>query len=461
MISRRTWMRRLAMVAGGGLLGPQVSALAQSHEGHAHSQPPAPKASLPKTTPKTTPKTSAQAAPALRSPVPYNPVVTPDGWTLPFRMKDGVKEFHLLAEPCEREFAPGMTVRCWGYNGTTPGPTIEAVEGDRVRIFVSNRLPEGTSVHWHGILLPNGMDGVSGLLQPVIPPGETYVYEFTLRQHGTYMYHPHADEMVQMAVGMMGFFVIHPREPKEDERVDRDYCLFPHMWSIAPGTSRPNPNVMLDFNIFTLNGRVYPGTTPMLAKLGDRVRFRFGNISMTSHPMHFHGHRFWVSETDGGRIPRSARWPETTIDVPTGTTRAVEFVADNPGDWPLHCHKTHHAMNAMSHDIPNVLGADQDGVAKDISRLVSGYTAMGSTGMAEHSMHAGHHPSLPNTLPMMTGEGPFGMIDMGGMFTMLKIRENLASYDIDPGWFDHPRGTVAWKTEDTAAIPPLAMAPKR
>ena len=126
-------------------------------------------------------------------------------------MKDGVKEFHLIAEPVKREFAPGMMVNCWGYNGMTPGPTIEAVEGDRVRLLVTNRLPEHTTIHWHGIILPNGMDGVGGLTQPHIKPGETFAYEFTLRQHGTYMYHPHADETVQMAMGMMGFLVIHPK----------------------------------------------------------------------------------------------------------------------------------------------------------------------------------------------------------------------------------------------------------
>jgi FtsP/CotA-like multicopper oxidase with cupredoxin domain len=137
-------------------------------------------------------------------------VHTLNGWTLPHTLKNGVKEFHLVAEEVDHEFAPGCKARCWGYNGGTPGPTIEAVEGDRVRILVTNRLPEPTSIHWHGILLPSGMDGVSGLSQPAIGPGETFAYEFTLRQHGTHMYHPHADEMVQMAVGMMGLFVIHP-----------------------------------------------------------------------------------------------------------------------------------------------------------------------------------------------------------------------------------------------------------
>ena len=141
-------------------------------------------------------QTHAMQSAGHQSRTHYTPVITPNGSTLPYKMKNGVKEFHLIAEPVEREFAPDMQVKCWGYNGQTPGPTIEAVEGDRVRIFVTNKLPEHTSIHWHGIFLPNGMDGVGGLTQPHIKPGETYVYEFTLRQQGTFMYHPHADEMV-------------------------------------------------------------------------------------------------------------------------------------------------------------------------------------------------------------------------------------------------------------------------
>lgn len=157
---------------------------------------------------------------------PYRPVVTLNGWTLPWRMNAGVKEFHLIAEPVVREMTPGFKAHLWGYNGQSPGPTIEVVEGDRVRIFVTNRLPEYTSIHWHGQHLPNGMDGVAGLNQRAIPTGKTYVYEFVAARPGTYMYHPHADEMVQMAMGMMGFWVTHPREPREDiAEVDRDYCF--------------------------------------------------------------------------------------------------------------------------------------------------------------------------------------------------------------------------------------------
>ncbi|OPX53941.1 multicopper oxidase domain-containing protein, partial [Oceanospirillum multiglobuliferum] len=133
---------------------------------------------------------------------PYTPVATLNGWTLPWRMKNGWKEFHLIAEPVVREMAPGMKANLWGYNGQSPGPTIEAVEGDKVRIFVTNKLPEHTTIHWHGMPLQCGMDGVGGLTQPQIPPGKTFVYEFALERHGTFMYHPHADEMVQMAMGM-------------------------------------------------------------------------------------------------------------------------------------------------------------------------------------------------------------------------------------------------------------------
>jgi len=169
---------------------------------------------------------------------PYNPVVTLNGWSLPFRMKDGVKEFHLVAEPVVREISPGMTAKLWGYNGSSPGPTIEAVEGDRVRLFVTNKLPEHTTVHWHGLILPNGMDGVGGLTQPQIKPGQTFVYEFDLRNSGTFMYHPHADEMVQMAMGAMGLFIVHPKNPRQ-MAVARDYAFLINAYDIDPDRACP------------------------------------------------------------------------------------------------------------------------------------------------------------------------------------------------------------------------------
>ena len=424
MLTRRQILiSALTSFAGGALL-KNAKAASTKNEAHTHSKP------------SSKHQTRTQ----------YTPVVTPNGSTLPHKMKNGVKEFHLIAEPVEREFAPGMKVKCWGYNGQTPGPTIEAVEGDRVRILVTNKLPEHTTIHWHGIFLPNGMDGVGGLNQPHINPGETYVYEFTLKQNGTFMYHPHADEMVQLAVGMMGFFIVHPQKP-ENPRIDRDFAIMLHQWAIHPGTYRPDPAVMLDFNIFTFNSKVFPAIDHLVAKTNDRVRIRIANLSMNEHPIHIHGHAYRITATDGGKIPEAGQWPETTVLVPVGSTRDVEFIADAPGDWAFHCHKSHHTMNPMGHDIPNTLGANQKGLEEKIRKMIPGYMAMGESGMAEHADHVDHMPGPKNTLPMMMGKGPFGNIEMGGMFTVVKVRDRLQSYDKDPGWYKHPEGTVAYRLD--------------
>ena len=376
---------------------------------------------------------------------PYNPVVTLNGWSLPWRMNDGRKEFHLVAEPVVREMAPGMKAKLWGYNGQSPGPTIEVVEGDRVRIFVTNKLPEHTSIHWHGQRLPNGMDGVSGLTQPAIPAGKTFVYEFAAQRPGTFMYHPHADEMVQMAMGMMGFWVTHPKDP-QFMRVDRDFVFLLNNYDIDPGSLTPKVSTMLEFNLFNFNSRVFPGIDPMVVRLNDRVRIRMGNLTMTSHPIHIHGHEFAVTGTDGGWIPPSARWPEVTTDVAVGQMRAIEFDARAEGDWAFHCHKSHHTMNAMGHNVPTMIGIDQSTVAKQIANLIPDYMVMGQGGMAD--MAEMEMPLPDNALPMMSGQGPYGAIEMGGMFTTVKIRKGLARNDYkDPGWYRHPAGTQAYEVD--------------
>ena len=428
--------RHLFGWAGAGALAPLTlfaqRAFGQAHRDHA----------MPDTAPM--PTAPQLPMPTLARDARYTPVRTLNGWTLPHRMVDGVKEFHLVAEEVEHEFAPGTRAKCWGYNGTTPGPTLEAVEGDRVRIYVTNRLAEHTSVHWHGILLPSGMDGVSGLSQPSIKPGETYVYEFTLKQHGTHMYHPHADEMVQIAVGMMGMFVIHPKHG-EPEPIDRDYVVLLHNWALHPGTYRPDPSVMQDFDLWTMNSKVFPAIEPMVARSGERVRVRIGNLSMWNHPMHMHGVQFHVTGSDGGRWPRSLWRPEVTELVGVGQTRDLEFVAV-PGDWAFHCHMSHHTMNAMGHEVPNTLGVDQAGVESEIRKLLPGYMAMGKDGMAEHQEHtdSGHMKGPENTLPMMLGKGPHGNLEMGGMFTVIKVRDDLERGDFsDPGWYPSPQADLA------------------
>lgn len=377
----------------------------------------------------------------------YDPVITPNGSTLPFEIIDGVKVFHLVAEEVEHEFAPGLRAHCWGYNGQVHGPTLEAVEGDRVRIYVTNRLPEPTTVHWHGVFLPCGMDGVGGLTQEVIPPGETWIYEWVFRQHGTLSYHAHHDEMTQMAMGLMGMIVVHPRNRGAEDRVDRDYALLMSEWQIEPGTRRPNPNAMSDFNVLTFNARCFPGTEALLAETGDRVRIRFANLSaMDHHPIHMHGHWFRTTETDGGQIPLAAQTPDSTLLVPAGTTRTIEFIADNPGDWAMHCHMTHHVMNQMGHDIPNMLGVDPEAVKSALRPSGVTLPALGHNGMDVHGLHVemGHMPVPENSIPMVGQRGPHDYITMGGMFTIIKVRDALEN-GVDPGWYEMPEGTQSRK----------------
>lgn len=369
----------------------------------------------------------------------YTPVFTPNGTTLEYKVVDGVKVMHLIAEPVEHEFAPGLRAHCWGYNGRTPGPTIEAVVGDRLRIYVTNHLPAPTTVHWHGLRVPNGMDGVNGLTQPAIEPGKTFRYEFTAADPGTFMYHPHFDEMTQQGLGMMGMFIVHPRQrPKNPP--DRDYVMMLSEWRIDPGASRPNPIEMVDFNILTMNSKVYPATQPLVAKLGERVRIRFGNLgAMDHHPIHLHGFQTVLTETDGGIVPESARYSANTVLVPVGSTRAIEFIADNPGDWAMHCHMTHHVMNQMGHNVPNMVGVNAKGMDAKIGRLLPAYMAMGETGMGD--MGDMQMPVPKNSIPMLMGKGQFGVVDMGGMFTLVKVREQLQGFE-DPGDYKFPPGTV-------------------
>lgn len=370
----------------------------------------------------------------------YKPVITSNGQTLPWKMVGGVKVFHLIAEPVTHEFTPGLIAECWSYNGRVHGPTLEAVEGDHVRIYVTNRLPTATTVHWHGFIIPSGMDGVGGVSQKAIQPGETFKYEFTLKQHGTLMYHSHHDEMTQMQLGMMGLFIIHPKNPASPPP-DRDYAILLSEWRIDVGARRPDSNEMTDFNIFTMNGRAFPGTQPLLAKVGDRVRIRIGNLStMSHHPIHLHGHHFKMVATDGGEIPEAGQWPEATVFVPTGSTRTIEFIA-NPGDWILHCHMLHHVMNQMGHNIGNIIGIDPAGLNQKIRKLIPGFMVMGETGMGEMGDMGMANP--PNSVPMVGAEGQHDYITMGGMFTILKVREELPADRSDPGWYQSSPGTLA------------------
>ena len=294
---------------------------------------------------------SAMAKPNDTSPAGKKPrsvdapisVVTPDIPTLGYELDGQVKVFRLRAEVVKREFVPGRTFDVWGYNGVCPGPTIEVNQGDRVRLIVENRLPEPTSMHWHGFEIPIDQDGVPGLTQDSIPPGGSHTYEFTLHQHGTFFYHSHM--AMQEMMGMIGLFIMHPSEAYEPV-VDVDYGLILQEWSVLPNNSVPN-SLSMEFNWLTINGRAGPHTTPLIAKLGERVRIRVVNLGMDHHPIHLHGHTFNVTATEGGRVPPAAWAPENTVLVGVAQARDFEFVADNPGDWMLHCHLPHHMMNQM------------------------------------------------------------------------------------------------------------------
>ena len=335
--SRRLFLRGLASVAGAA--GAATAASAQ-HENHAVPAAPS------------QPAVPARTVRTNRDPIIAGPqvlpgvaeVVTPDVPKMPWRMENGVKVFDIAVEHVRTEFLPGRVVDAWGFNGSVPGPTIEVIEGDRVRLNVENRLPEGFSMHWHGLEVPFEMDGMPGISQDLIPPGGRFVYEFTLRQNGTFFYHSHMP--MQEMMGLIGLFIIHPRRPHAPQ-VDRDFGLILQGWAILPNNTIPN-SLAMEFNWLTINGKAGPATTPMLVKLGERVRIRIVNLGMDHHPMHIHGHQFYVTGTEGGRIRTTAVEPANTVLVGVAQARDVEFVADNPGDWHLHCHLPHHMMNQMA-----------------------------------------------------------------------------------------------------------------
>jgi FtsP/CotA-like multicopper oxidase with cupredoxin domain len=275
--------------------------------------------------------------------MPPVPVVTPDVPKLPYTMDGNVKVFHLVAEPVKRELMPGRMIDVWGYNGTCPGPTIEANQGDRVRIVLDNHLPEPTTMHWHGLEIPNHMDGMPYISQKPIAPGGRFVYEFELHQNGTFFYHSHG--AMQEMMGMLGMFILHPQHAYQP-RVDHDFGILLQEWALLPNNSIPNTTSM-EFNWLTFNGKAGPATMPVVVPLDSRVRIRLVNLGMDHHPIHLHGHTFEVTGTEGGRKPPTTWDPGNTVLVGVAQARDFEFVANNPGDWMIHCHLPHHMMNSM------------------------------------------------------------------------------------------------------------------
>jgi hypothetical protein len=328
-VKRRNFLRA-AVAAVGGVLAGRVTATGQSSAPARDDQRYGGSTTAP-------PRRGTQPAPA------FVPVRTLDVENLPWERDGNVKVFRLIAEPVKREVVPGRFFNVWGYNGSVPGPTIEVNEGDRVRIHFENKLPEVTTLHWHGLEVPIAMDGVPAISQPLVEPGGTFTYEFTLHQHGTFFYHSHMP--MQEMIGMIGMFIIHPKKPYEP-RVDKDFAIILQEFAVLPHNTVPN-TLSMEFNWLTFNGKAGPEATPLIIKQGDRVRIRIVNLGMDHHPIHLHGHQFEVTGTEGGRIPESARYAENTVLVGVAQARVIEFVAQFAGDWMLHCHLPHHMMNQM------------------------------------------------------------------------------------------------------------------
>jgi manganese oxidase len=334
--TRRRFFQNVAMV-GAGLLGFRKSlrgsareeeeqkARAMENGMHQHS------------------REGHRKAEAARGREPYLPMVTPDIPDLSFTMDGNVKVFHLIAEPVKRKIAPWKTIDAWGYNGSCPGPTIQVQQGDHVRVIYENRLPESSSVHWHGLEVPIDQDGVPWISQKPVAPGEKFTYEFTVHQEGTFFYHAHS--AMQEMIGQIGMFIAHP-EWGYKPRADHDYGIILQEWAVLPGSSVPNTAGM-EYNWLTFNGVCGPLSTPLIARLGSRVRIRIVNIGMDHHPIHLHGNQFVMTGTEGGRAPESSWYPMNTVLAGVAQARVIEFDAKNPGPWMLHCHLPHHMMNTM------------------------------------------------------------------------------------------------------------------
>jgi FtsP/CotA-like multicopper oxidase with cupredoxin domain len=356
------------------------------------------------------------------------PFVAPDLDKLPYVMKDGVKEFHLVPQPVVREFLPGYKMNVWGFNGSMPGPTIEVTQGDRIRIVVTNELPEETTVHWHGFELPVQYDGSSTMTQNPIKPGQTFVYEFNVHEEGTFFYHTHV--AMQEAFGMIGWMIVHPKKVF-DPPVDRDFGLLFQNFFIGPNQTVAD-SMKMDWNWHTINGRSGPYSTPLVCKHGERVRVRLINFSpMQHHPIHMHGHTFWITAHEGARTPKSAWIPRNTELVAVAQASTFEFIANNPGDWMFHCHMTHHMMNHMVEQVGPRIRHD-DSVDRFLANLetrppaIVSPTAKGDEPPGYPQKMLGMHMSPESMQQIMAPREMKGMrqgvsMSMHGLMTAMRV----------------------------------------
>jgi FtsP/CotA-like multicopper oxidase with cupredoxin domain len=422
------------------------------HEKHQHAAAAGDEGEYPRTHPGLggpvgSPTDRGKLVPGLRAATLLpTPIQTPDLKMLPWKDVDGVKEFHLVTEPVRREILPGLWMDTYGYNGDMPGPTIEINQGDRVRIIVHNKLPEATTLHLHGLELPNEMDGIPFVTQDMIEPGEEFAYELTVHQEGTFFYHSHVG--MQETMGMIGLFIVHPAKPYEPV-VDRDFCLIAQEFQIRPLSTVPD-TLAMEWNYLTFNGRCGPLTTPLLCNLGERVRIRFVNFSVIDHhPIHLHGHTFWVTGTEGGRMPESAWYPSNNVLVGVAQVREVEFIANNPGDWVMHCHMFHHMMNSMTTPVGPIIRNNSTPEQRNVlgfPQIMLGMEMPGAKGTKMPGMDAKPHDmknmsKKPPGKP--AGEHDHSKMQRGmqqempgheGMGAMSRVEGRPEAIGMRPGW---------------------------
>ena len=272
---------------------------------------------------------------------------------LSYKMENGTKVFNLTAAPVRWSILEDTVVTAWAYNGIVPGPLIRVTNGDTVRIIIKNNLPEPTTIHWHGIQVPNNMDGIPDETQKPIQPGETFTYEFIAKPAGTYWYHSHFDSDKQILIGLSGAFIIDPVGGLASKpAIDKVMML--NEWRVIDGqTYAAMPATGMDGNFFTLNGKAFPNTENITVKVGQKIRLRFIGSGQMIHPMHLHGFPFKIVATDGNDVPESAQWTKDVVSVAPGERYDIEFTPDRPGKWMLHCHIPHHTTN--DHEEPGGL----------------------------------------------------------------------------------------------------------
>jgi hypothetical protein len=263
------------------------------------------------------------------------------------RLEGDTKVFDIETSVIRWTILPDFTVDAYAFNGQVPGPRIHVKEGDKVRINVTNHLPESTTVHWHGLILPNEMDGPAEITQKPIEPGETYRYVFTARQSGTYFYHSHDHVDRQQALGLYGALIIDPATPDPTLQADHEYVVLLQEWLKREGLTYPAmPMDGGQPNYFTINGRAYPSTDSVKMHVGETIKIRFiGSSNGFIHPMHIHGGPFTVVARDGVTLPAAARFEADTVNVGPGQRYDVIWKALNPGKWLIHCHIGHHTTN--------------------------------------------------------------------------------------------------------------------